>query len=632
MAEYEWASVTLGVNEKITAVASVAEKASVLVGTNLTFVKTTLELGKILLLATLNPQLILLIAIADEIDKFVEDLKGTGFFILNVTPTGFEVNPRDQDGNRIKLSLGTETLKKSYADAAADGPETLAAFIEWSTRVIGVSNPPEGFVSSKYEIEQGKSEPDSIAAGAIATDLMVQKDAQFGFVKMTPSQIIATMIAAMDDPRDPDRPQLSDSADVAALIIIIGFSDLTKSMKTISKTIDDFMSFFGGEASVIMGAMKGIRDTVKQAQDFLDIPDDCQSTVTVGNVCGVRGTEDDRETLKLILAGSGIWNEGANDGTQYYYNFADQFEEGDFIAGPTNILTGNPSLGYVREVLETIDQSEDAKDADGNTTPEIQPYVTQKLLINCMSGFDKDAFDLFSNGKILQKVQYVVKQETKIDNNTGLPIKQPERISFKYMKNLNNSEASAVAKVERPAGQYLLNIVSTESVIEEHGPSAQPGRGRFSTKNHVQGEVLRSNAIAPFAPPPNFQGYQLGELIKEMELLFKGIKRFTDGLRSFAAGALETIERLFKFLDAIIKELEELVKVIQSVLALFTQGMPDAGVFSLAIPSTSGGNNAIKDALQNSSNAPPNSLDFSVGFMMMGGAAAIDPLLTLLGV
>ena len=632
MAEYEWASVTLGVNEKITEVATAAEKASVLVGTNLTFVKTTLELGKVLLLAALNPQLLLLIAIADEIDNFVEDLKGTGFFILNVTPTGFEVTPRDQDGKRIKLSLGIETLKKSYADAAADGPETLAAFIEWSTRVIGVKNPPEGFVSSKYEIEQGKSKADPIGAGAIATDLMVQKDALFGFVKMTPSQIIATMIAAMDDPRDPDRPQLSDSADVAALIIIIGFSDLTKFMKPIHETIDLFMSFFGGEASVIMGAMKGIRDTVKQAQDFLDIPDDCQSTITVSDVCGVRGTEDDRETLKTILAGSGVWNEGANDGTQYYYNYADQFEEGDYIAGPKNILTGNPSLGYVREVLETIDQSEDSIDADGNTTPEIQPYVTQKLLINCMSGFDKDAFDLVSNGKMLQKVAYVTKQETTIDNNTGLPIKQPERISYKYMKDLTNQEATAVAKVERPAGQYLLNIVSTESVVEEHGPSAQAGRGRFSTKNHVQGEVLRSNAIAPFAPPPNFQGYQLGELITEMELLFKGIKRFTDGLRAFAAGALETIERLFKFLDDIIKELEELVKVIQAVLALFTQGMPDAGVFSLAIPSTSGGNNAIKDALQNSSNAPPNSLDFSVGFMMMGGAAAIDPLLTLLGV
>ena len=629
MAEYEWASVTLGVNDKITEVASAAEKASVLVGTNLTFVKTTLELGKVLLLAALNPQLLLLIAIADEIDNFVEDLKGTGFFILNVTPTGFEINPRDQDGNRIKLSLGTETLKKSYADAAADGPEALAAFREWSLRVLGVSNPPEGFVSSKYEIEQGKSEPDSIAAGAIATDLMVQKDALFGFVKMTPSQIIATMIAAMDDPRDPDRPQLSDSADVAALIIIIGFSDLTKFMKPIHETIDLFMSFFGGEASVIMGAMKGIRDTVKQAQDFLDIPDDCQSTITVSDVCGVRGTEDDREILRRIIPQS-QWNESANDASSYYYNFADQFEEGDFVAGPTNILTGNPSLGYVREVLETTQDEEDAIEG--------VPYVTQKLLINCMSGFDKDAFDLFSNGKMLQKVAYVTKQETKIDENSGLPVKKPERISFKYMKDLSNQEATAVAKVERPAGQYLLNIVSTESVIEFHGSVAFSGAGisgggsQFQTKNSVQGEVLRSNAIAPFAPPPNFQGYQLGELIKEMELLFKGIKRFTDGLRAFAAGALEVIERLFKFLDDIIKELEELVKVIQAVLALFTQGMPDAGLFALVIPSTSGGNNAIKDALQNSSNAPPNSLDFSVGFMMMGGAAAIDPLLTLLGV
>ena len=436
---YEWAQVTLGQNDKIAEVAAAAEKASVLVGTNLTFVKTTLELGKVLLLAALNPQLILLIAIADEIDNFVEDLKGTGFFILNVTPTGFEVNPRDQDGNRIKLSLGTETLKKSYADAVADGPETLAAFIEWSTRVIGVKNPPEGFVSSKYEIEQGKSEPDSIAAGAIATDLMVQKDALFGFAKMTPSQIIATMIAAMDDPRDPDRPQLSDSADVAALIIIIGFSDLTKIMKPLYETMDLFMSFFGGENSQVMKAVKGIRDTVKQAQDFLDIPDDCQSTITVGDVCGVRGTEDDREILRRIIPQS-EWNESASNGSEYYYNYADQFEEGDFVAGPTNILTGNPSLGYVREVLETTQDEEDAA--------ENVPYVTQKLLINCMSGFDKDAFDSFSNGKILQKVAYVTKQETKIDNNTGLPIKQPERISFKYMKDLNNLEALPSRKLK----------------------------------------------------------------------------------------------------------------------------------------------------------------------------------------
>ena len=46
--------------------------------------------------------------------------------------------------------------------------------------------------------------------------------------------------------------------------------------------------------------------------------------------------------------------------------------------------------------------------------------------------------------------------------------------------------------------------------------------------------------------------------------------------------------------------------------------------------STTGGNNAIKKALQEATNGPPNSLDYSVGFMMMGGAAAIDPLLSLI--
>jgi hypothetical protein len=50
----------------------------------------------------------------------------------------------------------------------------------------------------------------------------------------------------------------------------------------------------------------------------------------------------------------------------------------------------------------------------------------------------------------------------------------------------------------------------------------------------------------------------------------------------------------------------------------------------LSIPSTTGGNNAIKKALEGATNGPPNSLDYSVGFMMMGGAAAIDPLLSLI--
>ena len=52
----------------------------------------------------------------------------------------------------------------------------------------------------------------------------------------------------------------------------------------------------------------------------------------------------------------------------------------------------------------------------------------------------------------------------------------------------------------------------------------------------------------------------------------------------------------------------------------------------MSIPTTTGGNEAIKAALTSAANGPPNSLDYSVGFMMMGGGPSMKPLQLLLGV
>ena len=43
-----------------------------------------------------------------------------------------------------------------------------------------------------------------------------------------------------------------------------------------------------------------------------------------------------------------------------------------------------------------------------------------------------------------------------------------------------------------------------------------------------------------------------------------------------------------------------------------------------------GGNEAIKEALTSAINGPPNTLDYSVGFMMMGGGPSMKPLQLLL--
>ena len=69
---------------------------------------------------------------------------------------------------------------------------------------------------------------------------------------------------------------------------------------------------------------------------------------------------------------------------------------------------------------------------------------------------------------------------------------------------------------------------------------------------------------------------------------------------------------------------------LQDILKLFTIGLPDAGIYVLVIPPTVGGNDLIKSALQSAINRPPDTLDFSVGFLMMGGGPSMKVLNSLL--
>ena len=614
--EYEWAQVTLGQNETISRIASKASKASSLVDANVKFAKVALELGKVLLLAMTNPALLALVAIADEIDDFVDDLKGTGFYVLEVTPTGNEVLPKDAEGDPISLAFSPIVLSANYAAAVSSG--LVAEFTSWSKEFLGVPQPELGFPKAQYSVEQGKSLSDDIATGRVNNDLLSIRNSLFGFDTMTPSQVIATMIAAMDDKLDDRRPQFSDSADVAAIIVVIGFADLTEDMKDLKEVLGLFIAFFGGENGLFTKGMRTIFEAMAEAIAALDDPTIHTSTITVAEVCGVKGTTEDRKVLRQLIPQS-QWNEYAKDASAYYYNYSAQFEVGDLIVGPFAKFDGR-AIGYVSKVIDTTKDEED--EATG------APYVTQTLEITCLGVGDKGAFDTIGNGSIIQKVAYFKNQRTWIDQNTGKPVQGKWFNDYKYMKDLTESEAKSVSKVERKAGELLLTERDPVSVIEYHGTARQRGLS-FSTKNHVQGEILQSKE-KKVGPPPNFKTVKLEDFITELGGFFAQIQLFTDSLRKFAAGAIESITKITDFIDTMIEELERLNKIIQDILKIFTTGLPDSGVYSLSIPSTTGGNNAIKKALEGATNGPPNSLDYSVGFMMVGGAAAIDPLLTLI--
>ena len=155
MADLQWEQFTLGQNKVIQDIASAAAKASALVELNATIAKTTLETGKVLLMGLLNPQLLLLVAIADEIDRFVEDFKGTGFYILEVVPTGNEVVSKDKDGNAIAMLFEPIALTASYTFSAAAGFGDQ--WIDWFKVISGGETDPNNPKRSTYFVDQKKS-------------------------------------------------------------------------------------------------------------------------------------------------------------------------------------------------------------------------------------------------------------------------------------------------------------------------------------------------------------------------------------------------------------------------------------------------------------------------------------------
>ena len=314
MADLQWEQFTLGQNKVIQDIASAAAKASALVEVNATIAKTTLEVGKVLLMGVLNPQLLLLTAIADEIDNFVNDFKGTGFYILEIVPTGNEILPKDVDGNPIKILLAPISLTASYSASAIAGFGDQ--WIDWFKVISGGETDPNNPQRSTYFVDQKKSKALADRTENANDDSVTDVDTVFGFPKMTPSAVISQIVAAMDEQADINRPNFSSSAEVAGIVVIIGFSDLTKNMGSLKAALEAFIKFFVGENGLFTKGLMQIHNIIKGGFDALAKEDSFETVIKVKEVSGVRGTDEDSKVLKKM---------------KIDYNYEKGFEENDLV-------------------------------------------------------------------------------------------------------------------------------------------------------------------------------------------------------------------------------------------------------------------------------------------------------------
>jgi hypothetical protein len=312
------------------------------------------------------------------------------------------------------------------------------------------------------------------------------------------------------------------------------------------------------------------------------------------------------------------------------YNFNKMFEVGDFVVGP-RAKFGARAMGYVSAVENVAAMEDDPETA----LDESEVYQTAQITITGASELDHIAFTNIGAGASLQKVHYFQNKNTYIDQNSGEFIEGSPYNDYKYYEDLSMVPLAPPAaksesdegdtKVVREAGKALLTITSKSTVLETHNV----GGIDYRVKTSVIGTIFEPKKKD--APPPNFKAAKLTDLIGDFKTFFAAINTFSDTLRGMAGDSSSALDGVIDFLDGKIAELDKINEALQKVLALFSVGLPSAGVYVLQIPDgTTGGNDAVKEALSSATGKPPDSLDFCVGMMMMGGSASIKPLMTLL--
>ena len=632
MATTEWKVQTIGQNKKIQEIAAAAEKASALVTTNVELASGAIKLAGVLLTGMLSPYILLLRATADAIDDFVVDFRDIGFYVLEVTDVeGGYIIPEDADGHPIKLLISPIGVAANAAIASTGGQ--AVQFAAWAKEFLGEEDIYlTGAQKAIYEVETGKAVPEDQRDDNAFDNKMGELDGVTGLYKMTPSQVIATIIAAMDEEADLRRPNFSASAEAGAVVVLVGISDLTKNLANLKSIVKAFTTFFGGDEVVgkdgkvkapggIASGMGKLGNLVSAALGQVENPDENNVVLEVENVCKVRGTEEDKFKLSSV---------------NIPYMIEGVFELNDMVVGP-RVKFGARCQGYVSEIKSTTD-------GDDINTPDVVEnegvYKSQELVITALTNMDAIGFKSLSAGAKLQKVAYVTKYKTYTDQNTGITKTTGPFNDFEYLPNLpvekeyklvsddgvartywsKSHPTVASTKVKRESGNTLLTVLDREDITEEHNAQAGPATVQMTTHNVTVGDIKQQKKPVP--KHPNFKAVKLDDLIGDFKTFFSAIDALTDAIRKMADDAEAAIADIIKYLDEKIKELEEIAEALQKILKLFTVGLGDAGVYVLNIPVAIGGNDYIKAELQGATNKPPDTLEFTIAFMMMGGGSA----------
>ena len=140
--------------------------------------------------------------------------------------------------------------------------------------------------------------------------------------------------------------------------------------------------------------------------------------------------------------------------------------------------------------------------------------------------------------------------------------------------------------------------------------------------------AMEKLAELPDSTPPDFSGIQIQHLIPAWGDFFQMLENFVKQLKGMISDSAAFIQDIIDMIKDIEKFLADMVKLIEEFLEFFSLTLPSAGVFALNIPSQGGGNDGLKGAISGASGLPD--LAYAAGLLFVGTDVLAGELLATL--
>ena len=605
----EWKAYQIAAAGDIAALAESASALAETVKSTLTLANTAMEVVKLLAqLQSINPLLIALDALADEILKEIANLKEAGYYYLFVDPYFIKnVNPepaftygfeqlRDEGGKRL-------WLQKTINDQGDLGPEVETT--QEPTQAWIDADVSKPFLATPRNLVPGGYNPKSLADPLASVS---------PYPKFSTKQVISEFTKAFDDEGDVARYKALASAPKTGTIVYDREGDRQSGW---DKTANTGIELFdigkdqedGSTIKDFTAARKPINTRLSSGKPIITTKSGAIAIIIAAPSFDIF-TETFNAFSKMF---TDIPEFAAATGKSLFDSFAE-------------ILTPNNITIKLTQVDTNYGKFEEGDVIGGKIyggQAEIVSVNTSSIVTTTMTA-QKET-------RLTDDARNVVKYMEVVDTNPDERWVDME-VEAKPIRSADGLNpfipGDDVYEMEKRGDAGTGGDLFPNYVIKGINTVTLPKAKRVYPRTGKVG--MEKLAVLPDSTPPDFGGIQIKDIIPAWGEFFQLLENFVKQLKGMISDSAAFIQDMIDMIAGIEKFLAELVKTINEFLEFFSVTLPSTGVYALRIPTQDGGNDGLKSAISGASGLPD--LAYAAGILFVGTDAkgSIDLLATIL--